>query len=126
MVELRLGDLLAQASAHYRRGDMAAVVAVCRVILANEPSEPNGLYLLGAAQAQTGAMQAGVAGLRRTVTIASGATEAYLLLADALAKLARFPEAIEACEHGMLSASRPPQVRVARANRMGIVGGGKA
>jgi len=96
MDERQLNQLLQTAVAQHNAGDLASAEAAYRRILAERPTNPDALHLLGVVLAQRGQPAQALPLLQRAVTILPNFQQFHLHLGQTLAALKRHEEALAA------------------------------
>lgn len=96
MQAITVQQALASALAHHRSGRLAEAEAIYRLILSQQPDQPDALQFLGVIALQTGQSEAALQLLQRAVVVAPGAAAVHAKLGDVYRKLGQLEEAIAA------------------------------
>jgi tetratricopeptide (TPR) repeat protein len=118
-------ETLERGLAAHVAGQFGEAERLYRLVLEQDPREPNALGNLGAIALQRGQAEQGVALLRASLQVKPGQAHAWSNLGNALTAMGRFDEAVEACER---AAALQPQSQDAfnnLGNALGQMGRGE-
>jgi tetratricopeptide (TPR) repeat protein len=105
-----------QALALHQAGRPAEAQALYQEIIIGHPGHFDSHHLLGASLIQTGQVEAGIASIRRALTIDSRHPEAHYNLGHGLSSLGKFDEAIPCFEAAIALNPRDPEYFLELAN----------